>query len=251
MPTTNMQIFYGFDNITLERPTVVSVGSFDGVHRGHRELLERVRSVAHELDALSVVVSFEPHPRIAMGRAEGMRLLTSVEERALLLEREGIDIFVVAHFDERFREQTFEEFVRGSLVAKLGMRGMVVGYNHRLGRGSEGSYESLVPLGAKLGFRVERVEQFTASGDKISSTVVRNLFDQGDVERACDTLGHRYIVMGTAHEGVLAVADEYKLIPADGEYRVAILGHGEDVVRIAEGRILVDKSLNGEIILEF
>ena len=186
-----------------------------------------------------------------MGRAEGMRLLTSVEERALLLEREGVDIFVVAHFDDKFREQTFEEFVRGSLVAKLGMRGMVVGYNHRLGRGSEGSYESLVPLGAKLGFRVERVEQFTASGDKVSSTVVRNLFDQGDVERACDTLGHRYIVMGTAHEGVLAVADEYKLIPADGEYRVAILGHGEDVVRIAEGRILVDKSLNGEIILEF
>ena len=246
-----MQIFYGFDNITLERPTVVSVGSFDGVHRGHRELLERVRSVAHELDALSVVVSFEPHPRIAMGRAEGMRLLTSVEERALLLEREGIDIFVVAHFDERFREQTFEEFVRGSLVARLGMRGMVVGYNHRLGRGSEGSFESLVPLGAKLGFRVERVEQFTASGDKISSTVVRNLFDQGDVERACDLLGHRYIVMGTAHEGVLNVADCYKLIPADGEYRVTILGCGEGVVRIAEGKICVDECLNGEIILEF
>ena len=246
-----MQIFYGFDNITLERPTVVSVGSFDGVHRGHRELLERVRSVAHELDALSVVVSFEPHPRIAMGRAEGMRLLTSVEERALLLEREGVDIFVVAHFDERFREQTFEEFVRDSLVARLGMRGMVVGYNHRLGRGSEGSFESLVPLGAKLGFRVERVEQFTASGSKISSTVVRNLFDEGDVERACQILGHRYVVMGEARDGVLNVANEYKLIPADGEYRVTVLGHGEDVVRIVNGKILVDKSLNGELILEF
>ena len=246
-----MQIFHGFDNITLERPTVVSVGSFDGVHRGHRELLERVRGVARELDALSVVVSFEPHPRIAMGRAEGMRLLTSVEERALLLEREGIDIFVVAHFDERFREQSFEEFVRGSLVAKLGMRGMVVGYNHRLGRGSEGSYDSLVPLGAELGFRVERVEQFTASGCKISSTVVRNLFDEGDVERACEILGHRYVVMGTAHDGVLSVEDRYKLIPADGTYMVNIVGSGRSEVRIAEGKILVDKSLNQEIILEF
>lgn len=246
-----MQIFYGFDNITLERPTVVSVGSFDGVHRGHRELLERVRGVAREIDALSVVVSFEPHPRIAMGRAEGMRLLSSVEERALLLEREGIDIFVVAHFDERFREQTFEEFVSDSLVARLGMRGMVVGYNHRLGRGSEGSFESLVPLGAKLGFRVERVEQFTASGSKISSTVVRNLFDEGDVERACQILGHRYVVMGEARDGVLNVANEYKLIPADGEYRVTVVGHDEDVVRIVNGKILVDKSLNGELILEF
>lgn len=246
-----MQIFYGFDNITLERPTVVSVGSFDGVHRGHRELLERVRGVARELDALSVVVSFEPHPRIAMGRAEGMRLLTSVEERALLLEREGIDIFVVAHFDERFREQSFEEFVRGSLVAKLGMRGMVVGYNHRLGRGSEGSYDSLVPLGEKLGFRVERVEQFTASGCKISSTVVRTLFDGGDVERACDILGHRYVVMGEAIEGELNVKDEYKLIPADGEYSVNIFGHGERVASIVNGKILVDKHLSGKIILEF
>ena len=246
-----MQIFHGFDNITLERPTVVSVGSFDGVHRGHRELLERVRGVARELDALSVVVSFEPHPRIAMGRAEGMRLLTSVEERALLLEREGIDVFVVAHFDDKFREQSFEEFVRGSLVAKLGMRGMVVGYNHRLGRGSEGSYDSLVPLGEKLGFRVERVEQFTASGDKVSSTVVRNLFDEGNVERACEILGHNYIVMGTAHEGVLSVEDRYKLIPADGEYSVNILGHGERVVSIVNGKIIVDKHLSGKIILEF
>ncbi|MBO5902041.1 MAG: adenylyltransferase/cytidyltransferase family protein [Alistipes sp.] len=246
-----MHIFYGFDNITLERPTVVSVGSFDGVHRGHRELLERVRGVARELDALSVVVSFEPHPRIAMGRAEGMRLLTSVEERALLLEREGIDVFVVAHFDERFREQSFEEFVRGSLVQKLGMRGMVVGYNHRLGRGNEGSYDSLVPLGAELGFRVERVEQFTASGCKISSTVVRNLFDEGDVERACEILGHRYVVMGEAIEGELDVKDEYKLIPADGEYSVNILDHGERVVSVVNGKILVDKHLSGKIILEF
>ena len=246
-----MQIFYGFDNITLERPTVVSVGSFDGVHRGHRELLKRVHCVARELDALSVVVSFEPHPRIAMGRAEGLRLLTSVEERALLLEREGIDIFVVAHFDEKFREQSFDEFVRGSLVAKLGMRGMVVGYNHRLGRGSEGSYDSLVPLGEKLGFRVERVEQFTASGCKISSTVVRNLFESGDVRRACDILGHRYVVMGEAIEGELNVKDEYKLIPADGEYSVNILGHGKRVVSIVNGKILVDKHLSGKIILEF
>ncbi|MBQ6612762.1 MAG: adenylyltransferase/cytidyltransferase family protein [Alistipes sp.] len=246
-----MRIFYGFDNISLERPAVVSVGSFDGVHRGHRELLERVRSMAQGLDALSVVVSFEPHPRIAMGRAEGMRLLTTVEERALLLERERIDVFVVAHFDEKFRAQSFEEFVRGSLVAKLGMRGMVVGYNHRLGRGSEGSYDSLVPLGAELGFSVERVEQFTASGDKVSSTVVRNLFEMGDVERACDILGHRYVVMGVASEGELKVKDDYKLIPADGTYRVNIVGHGEMVVNIVSQNIVVDKSLRGKIILEF
>lgn len=246
-----MKVFHGFDNITLDRPSVVSVGSFDGVHRGHRELIEHVKSMARRLDALSVVVSFEPHPRIAMGRAEGMHLLTTVEERALLLERMGVDVFVVAHFDDKFREQSFDEFVRHSLVAKLGMRGMVVGYNHRLGRGSEGSYLSLLPLSRELGFELERVEQFMAEGDKVSSTVVRNLFDEGLVGRACEILGHGYLVAGDAHNGVLNVDNLYKLIPSDGEYRVEIAGHGTSCVAIREGKIFVDKSLEGELILEF
>ena len=242
---------YGFDTPEVRCRSVVTIGSFDGVHQGHRALLEHLKAMARRMDAESVVVTFDPHPRIAMGRAEGMQLLTTIEERARLLDEVGIDRMVVAHFDDKFREQSFEEFVRGSLVAKLGMRGMVVGYNHRLGRGSEGSYDSLVPLGEKLGFRVERVEQFTASGCKISSTVVRNLFDEGNVERACEILGHRYVVMGEAIEGELNIKDEYKLIPADGEYSVNILGHGERVVSIVNGKILVDKHLSGKIILEF
>lgn len=251
LPTISMQIFYGFDNISLGRPAVVSVGSFDGVHRGHRELIERVRTMANRLGGVSVVVSFDPHPRIAMGRSEGMRLLTTIEERALLLERMGVDVFVVAHFDEGFRQQSFDEFVRGSLVAKLGMRGMVVGYNHRLGRGNEGSYESLVPLAEELDFELERVEQFTCAGDKISSTVVRNLFESGCVEHACELLGHRYVVMGKARGGVLSVDDEHKLLPSDGEYRVMVVGGKECVANIEGGQIFVDESLDGDIILEF
>ena len=179
-----MKIHYGFDTLPEGLRTVVTVGSFDGVHEGHHMLLRRVMSLAQSLDAESAVVTFEPHPRIAMGRAEGMRLLTTVQERALLLGRYGVDHVVVAHFDEGFRSQTFEQFVRESLVAKLGMVGMVVGYNHRLGRGNEGNYDNLQPLGQELGFALERVEQYTDSGDKVSSTVLRGLLERGEAERA-------------------------------------------------------------------
>lgn len=246
-----MKIFYGFDNIALERPTVVSIGSFDGVHRGHQQLIRTIQNVAQRIDALSVVLSFEPHPRIAMGRADGMRLLTSVEERALLLERMGVDLFVVAHFDQKFREQSYDEFVRRCLVDRLRMRGMVVGYNHRLGRDSEGGYDTLLPLSRELGFELERVEQFTVGGGKISSTVVRNLFDEGDMERAAELLGHRYIVMGRACCGVLAIENQYKLVPKDGRYHVTVVGRGESHVDVVNGKILVDESLEGDVIIEF
>ena len=186
-----------------------------------------------------------------MGRAEGMHLLTTLKERELLLERMGVDVFVVVHFDDKFREQTFDEFVRGSLVAKLGMCGMVVGYNHRLGRGSEGSYESLLPLSEELGFRLERVEQFLAEGDKVSSTVVRNLFEKNDVGRACELLGHSYIVVGEACNGRLLVESSYKLIPADGVYSVNIVGHGQRDIAVRDSQIIIDNALCGELIIEF
>ena len=243
-----MKIHYGFDTLPDALRTVVTVGSFDGVHQGHRTLLSSLCALGQRLEAESVVVTFEPHPRIAMGRAEGMKLLTSVRERALLLERCGVDHMVVACFDEAFRAQSFEEFVRGSLVAKLGMVGMVVGYNHRLGRGNEGNYESLLPLGQELGFVLERVEQYTDLGDKVSSTVVRGMFERGDVERARQIMGHPYIIMGRVCDGVLRVEDEYKLLPLDGKYRALVDGQSTTIEVC--GRELRVESRDKDIIIE-
>lgn len=135
--TDNNFIRYSFKAINDGEPVVVTIGSFDGVHHGHRVLLDHLKSMAERLGARSVVVTFDPHPRIAMGRDNGMGLLTTIEERAQLLREAGIDNMVVARFDDEFRSQSYEEFVERSLVDGLGMRGMIVGYNHRLGRGSE------------------------------------------------------------------------------------------------------------------
>lgn len=246
-----MRLFYGFDNLDFERPAVVSIGSFDGVHSGHRELVDRVKRMAQRLDALSVIISFEPHPRIAMGRAEGMGLLTTVEERAMLFERLGIDVMVVARFDERFREQSYEEFVRCSLVRKLGMCGMVVGYNHRLGRGNGGDYNSLLPLSRELGFELECVEQFLLSGDKVSSTEVRRLFDEHRMDDACILLGHRYVVHGYVREGVLSVDNEHKLMPPSGEYDAHVVGYGDTRVRVEGRKIYVNRDINDCVFIEF
>lgn len=244
-----MTLHYGFDSLPKGLRTVVTVGSFDGVHSGHRQLLDHLLAMSGRLSAESVVVTFEPHPRIAMGRAEGMRLLTSVEERALLLGRYGVDRVVVAHFDERFRSQSYKEFVRGSLVERLGMVGMVVGYNHRLGRENEGNYDSLLPLSSELGFALQRVEQYTDSGDKVSSTVVRRLLEEGSVERAREIMGHAYIIVGRLQDGRLHIEDEYKLLPADGEYDAMVDGVPRCVV-ISGRELIVENVIDKDIIVE-
>lgn len=245
-----MTLHYGFDSLPEMLRTVVTVGSFDGVHAGHRVLLERLVAMARRLLAESVVVTFDPHPRIAMGRAEGLTLLTSIEERALLLERYGVDRVIVAHFDEAFRKQPYEQFVRESLIERAGMVGMVVGYNHRFGQGSEGNYERLLPLGELLGFGVERVEQFTEHGAKVSSTVVRNLFECGDMVRASEIMGHGYIVAGEVQQGVLRVKNSYKLLPANGCYR-ALVNEREMQVCVENRSITMCEDVSGGVVVEF
>lgn len=242
-------IRYGFEGLPTDRPAVVAVGSFDGVHSGHRVLLERLKAMAGRLGAVSVVVTFDPHPRIAMGRDEGLMLLTSVEERAYLLHEAGIDHMVVAHFDEEFRQQPYERFVEDILYNQLRMRGMIVGYNHRLGRGSEGNFDALVPLAERLGFEIERVEQHTDLGDKISSTVVRNLISSAESEHATKLLGHPYIIIGNASDGCVAIADRYKLLPADGCYSARVNGQ-EYLIEVVGREIIVNPKFDGKVIIE-
>ena len=248
-----MIIDRGFDTILAGVRTVVTIGSFDGVHSGHKVLLSALKQMAKRLDAQSVVVTFDPHPRIAMGRAEGMGLLTTIEERALLLEREGIDRMVVARFDESFRSQPYDAFVRESLVAKLGMVGMIVGYNHRLGRGNEGNYESLLPLASECGFELECVGQHLVDGAKISSTVVRDVMSRGDMCEVERLLGQRYLVMGEAKGGIVAITDNYKLLPASGLYEANITYNNirySAQVEIFDRRVVLPEKISGKIVIE-
>ena len=246
---------YGFDTSEVRCRSVVTIGSFDGVHQGHRALLEHLKAMAERLDAESVVVTFDPHPRIAMGRAEGMQLLTTIEERARLLEQVGIDRMVVAHFDEKFRTQPYECFVRDMLIERLGMVGMIVGYNHRLGRGSEGNFDRLQPLATECGFELECVAQHREDGeDKVSSTVVRNVIAEGDMERAARLLGARYMLSGNVEDGVLKDIDEYKMLPPRGEYRCDVECDGSvtpATINISGRTATLSAGISGRVVVIF
>ena len=127
-----MQIYRGFDALPHFRHPAVTVGSFDGVHRGHRALVERLVAEARLLGGESLVLTFEPHPRIALGRAEGLQLLTTLDEKAALLEALGVDALIVIPFDRTFSALSGADFVERILLGKLGAETLVAGFNHRI-----------------------------------------------------------------------------------------------------------------------
>lgn len=214
-----MKVVWGFDNPPLLRNAVATVGSYDGVHRGHRILLDEVVRRARECEGESVVLTFEPHPRITLGNDEGLRLLTSFEEKCALLEKVGIDYVVVIPFDKAFSRLSREEFTDDYLVGKLHIKQLIVGYNHHFGHNKEGDRSFLANHGV---LEVVEVAQYLADGDKVSSTVVRHAIEQGDMALAARLLGHPYTVIGEADAEGRVATDGYKLLPCDGQYKAKI-----------------------------
>lgn len=216
-----MKVVWGFDNLPLIRNGVATVGSYDGVHRGHCILLNEVVQRAKESDGESVVLTFEPHPRITLGNDEGLRLLSTFEEKCRLLEQMGVDYVVVIPFDESFSRLSREEFIDDYLVGKLGIKQLIVGYNHHFGHNKEGNHSFLLQHGA---LQVVEVAQYTDNGNKVSSTTIRKAVGAGDMALARQLLGHSYIIIGMADAEGVVVTDKYKLLPSDGRYACTING---------------------------
>ncbi len=186
-----MRVFENIDALPLFRSPVVTIGSFDGVHRGHRHLLDVLREKAIETGGETVVVTFLRHPRELLDLG-GVVLLTSLERKASLIADAGIDNLVAMPFDETIAEMSPEQFVSDVLVGRIGVRELVVGYNHRIGKGREGDAEVLRRLGEKYGFGVYRADRLDdAEGGKISSSTIRQAISEGDVEAAERMLGHK------------------------------------------------------------
>ena len=216
-----MKVVWGFDNPPQIRNGVATVGSYDGVHSGHRILLDEVVRRAKACEGESVVLTFEPHPRITLGNDEGLRLLSSFDEKCRLLEQVGIDYVVVIPFDKSFSQLSREEFIDDYLVGKLGLKQLVVGYNHHFGHNKEGNHSFLLQHG---GLEVVEVAQYTDNGNKVSSTTIREALAEGDFALARQLLGHPYIIIGMADaEGVVST-DKYKLLPTTGRYACTING---------------------------
>ncbi len=243
-----MKVIHGFDSLPQLHNAVVTVGSYDGVHCGHRILIDSVVRLAHECGGESVVATFEPHPRITLHDDEGLRLLTTLDEKVFLLERCGVDCVVVIPFDEAFSRLSREAFLDDYIIGMLHARMLVVGYNHRFGRNNEGDYSFLA---RSAGIRVIEVGQQLVGEQKVSSTLVRRAVECGDMATAVRLLGHPYIVMGKADAAGVIEVDRYKLLPPAGNYRARVNGN-EQIVETGDGavQIHIGRAVSESYILE-
>ncbi|WP_183352818.1 bifunctional riboflavin kinase/FAD synthetase [Geomonas silvestris] len=183
------------------RHPVATIGNFDGVHLGHREIFKRVRELAKKAGGVSVVVTFAPHPLQVLAPERGVKLITSPREKAALIEASGIDYLLEIPFDAAFAALSAGEFVERVLVGTLGIEHLVIGYDYAFGKGREGDVTLLRELGGRFGYTVELLPA-VANGDTVySSTKVRELVTRGDVKGVVEVLGRHYFISGTVVHG--------------------------------------------------
>lgn len=224
------------DNVVHNPDTVLTVGTFDGVHEGHKALIQRIVNVATSQMKRSVVVSFDPHPRdILQPGSQGIQLLTTLDERAAMLSDLGVDLLVVIPFTRDFSLLSSEEFIRDILWKRIGMSHIIIGYDHHFGRNREGGIATLRQMGQDLGFFVESVEKQDIGNTAVSSTAARKaLKEDGDVTRVAAYLGRGYELTGTVVHGQkrgrilgfptanLRLHDSRKIVPKTGVYAVDV-----------------------------
>lgn len=224
------------DDVQHDPNTVLTVGTFDGVHAGHRAILDTVVRKAKERNARSALVTFDPHPRniISPGDA-GIKLLTTIQERSEVLKELGIDVMIVIPFDRDFSLLSSEEFVRDIIHKKIGVSEFVIGYDHQFGRNREGTIETIETLGEELGFDAYVVSKREIGEQTVSSTAIRRaLMEEGNVEQAAEFLQRPYRLNGMVVHGEKRGKDigfptanirpehPQKVIPEDGVYAVRI-----------------------------
>lgn len=230
-----MKVYRGLDHDFSIRRPVVTPGTFDGVHIGHRKIIERIRQKAEEMDGESVVLTFEPHPRLVLFPDDNhLRLLTTLDEKLRLLEQTGVDHVVVIPFNLEFSRLTASSYVENILVNRLHTQCLVIGYDHQFGRNREGSIEQLQKLAPKFGFEVEEIPPQDIDDIKVSSTKIRNALLAGDIQTANKFLTYPYNFEGMVVKGNqigrtlgyptanIQPTDALKLIPGIGIYAVQI-----------------------------
>ncbi|MGB3773795.1 MAG: bifunctional riboflavin kinase/FAD synthetase [Leeuwenhoekiella sp.] len=217
------------------RATVVTIGTFDGVHMGHRKIIQRLLASAQGNDFESVVLTFFPHPRMVVQKNADIKLINTIEERKNLLEKIGLDHLIIHPFTLEFSRLSAEAFVKDILVDQLHAKKVIIGYDHHFGRNRNANIDDLKRFGKEYGFAVEEIPKQDIDDVSVSSTKIRKALDMGDVERANTYLGHPFMLTGTVTRGKglgrkmnyptanLKITESYKIIPHKGIYVVQCL----------------------------
>lgn len=231
-----MKVHYGLAPLHILNP-VVTMGSFDGVHKGHRQVIEGLKRCAEKLEGETVIITFDPHPREVLYPLEKRPgILTSLKEKIQILSSYGIDHLIVLKFTEELAGYTYSDFVKHILVDKIGIKGLIVGYDHRFGKDRKGNFETLKELAEKYHFYIEQEDVFACDQVNISSTKIRTALELGDIGKVKEFLGYDYTLSGTVVHGDkigkkvigfptanLKIDEERKLLPAVGGYVVRVL----------------------------
>jgi riboflavin kinase/FMN adenylyltransferase len=234
-----VRIIRGFNEIGDIRNAVVTTGSFDGVHIGHKVILQRLKKLAIETGGETVVITFHPHPRKVLypeSAGKNLFLINSQREKAALLQKAGLDNLIIVEFTREFSQITSYDFVQNILLNKLNARKIVIGFNHHFGHNREGDYESLRNLGTEWGFDVEEIPVQDIQNESVSSTKIRKALQEGNIQKANAYLDHQYIIMGEASKSkhelekigfpsyTIKIEEECKLVPPNGVYAVTVVG---------------------------
>lgn len=228
-----MKVHYNIDEIPEIKNAIVSQGTFDGVHLAHKKIIERLKQIASIKNGETVIITFEPHPRIVLFPLDhGLQLLSTLNEKINLLEKAGIDHLIILPFTKEFSRQSSDQFIRNILVNKLKTNTLVIGYDHRFGKNREGSFEHLKTSSSLYGFEVEEIPEQDIDDIAVSSTKIRQALLNNDIQTAQKYLGNSYSLEGIVIKGKqlgrtigyptanIEIENSYKLIPQDGVYAV-------------------------------
>ena len=231
-----MEVFNHLAELPVFHNAVITIGSFDGVHKGHQKIIERLRNLAEQYEGESIVITFHPHPRLVLYPEDpSLKLITTIDEKVRLLERYGVDKVVVIPFTKAFGEQSPDEYIRHFLIDKFQPRCIVIGYDHRFGKNRAGDIDYLRKYEAEFDFEIVEIAKEEVEDIAVSSTKVRQALEQGDVQTTTDFLNHPYTLSGTVVHGqhigqsigyptanLDVIGASHKLIPPNGIYAVRV-----------------------------
>ncbi|MCO6494466.1 MAG: bifunctional riboflavin kinase/FAD synthetase [Bacteroidetes bacterium] len=252
-----MKLYNSLPEKNTFKNAVLTQGTFDGVHLGHRKIIERMKEIASKVGGETVLLTFYPHPRhVLHSHHKELKILSTLEEKILLLEKSGLDNLVVIPFNPEFAATEPEDFVRNILCERFNLNTLVVGYDHRFGKDRKGNFDLLNLLKDKYHFNLLQIGVQEADEIAVSSTFIRKSLLSGDLQTAIDLLGRAYLVKARVVEGRkigrilgfptanLEVLDSHKLVPAHGVYAVTVFY--EDKTYLGMSSIGTNPTISGK-----
>ncbi len=227
-----MQVFNSISSYVHQKQSIVTIGTFDGVHIGHQKIIKKIVEDAKKMDCESLILTFFPHPRMVLSRESGVKLLNTINEKIGLLQKIGLSNLIIHPFDETFSQLSAEEFVVKILVERLNIKKIILGHDHRFGKDRSASIEDLIIFGEKYNFEVEQISAQQINQVSISSTKIRNALQDGNISIANQYLGYQYFFSGKVVKGKqmgrtigfptanIQIDEVNKLMPKNGVYIV-------------------------------